>query len=151
MSDWETFCAAVVTDLTANVGALSGATTHILAPWAPEERVNDGKKHLAVWPKAEIGAQSSRLMLGADDVEQVYAVLYWEPAGTESPRQVLDVAGTSALFDLENAIRGRFYRAAFAVAGYYRIVYNGTQFPERSGEVRGFETEVSATTGIAFT
>jgi hypothetical protein len=151
MSDFSTFCAAVVSDLTANIGALSGVTTHMLAPWAPEERVNDGKAHLAVWPVADLTERASRLMLGADDVEQVYKVAYWEPAGTESDRQVLDTTAAGLLFDLQNAIRARLYRAAFAVTGYYRIFYTGTQFPERSSQVRWFEMEVSATTALAFT
>lgn len=152
MSDWGEFCQAVVDDLVANVVALQGVTTHILAPWAPEERVNDGKKHLAVWPVAEAAERAERLMLGGDNVEQAYAVMYWEPAGTESPRQKLDTTATAALFDLQNAIRARFYRLQpGAVSGYYRIFYAGTQFPERSGKVRGFEMQVNATTGVAFT
>jgi hypothetical protein len=153
MSDFETFCNALISDLTTNVSALNGATTHTLAPYAPEERVNDGSVHLAVWPSAELTERASRLMLGADDVEQVFTVVYWEPSGTESARQVEDTTAATALFDLANAIRARMYRFnnGFTVSGYYRLFYNGARFPDRSSKVRWFEMEVSATTGVAFT
>jgi hypothetical protein len=151
MSDFAVFVDALIEDLVDNVPTLAvePENIHRYDPASPEELLNDGGRHLAVWPAAEAGEAASPLTLGADEILQVYRLIYWEPSASE--RGITDQEAAQVLLDLANAVRARFYRAAFAVTGFWKIRYRGIQFPERSSQVRWFLMEIEAFTGIAYT
>lgn len=150
-SDFETFCTTVLADLVANVSGLSAAVQHSLAPWAPEDLMTDGNRHVAVWPAGEQAERVTPLDLGALEFHQIFRVIVWETADPESERAVTDSAATATFLQLQNDVRARFMRAAFAVAGYYRAWPVQTRFPERSSFVRWFEISIEAVTAVAFT
>lgn len=151
-SDFEVFCEAVIADLTNYVEGLGTVTAHKLAPWDPQEIVNDGNRHLAVWPLGESEGQGEAvepLHMSADNVLQAYRVLIWEP-GTDTARQVLDEDAASAFLTLHNQVRARFYNDSLAVTGYWKIRYRGVTFPDRTSDVRWFAIDVTAWTAVAY-
>lgn len=156
MSDWADVVDAVATDLTANVATLTalGADLeiHKLEPWDPEELQSDGKKHIGIWPVGEGAEVPEVLAAGSHQLNQAFAVLYWEPVGVESSRLVRDEDAARALMDLHNAMRARFYvEANQQRAGAFRVWYSGASFPERVGNVRFFAIGFTAAKAISFT
>lgn len=139
-------CDAIADDLSLNVGALDGAIVHRYAPWDPEElTAGASERHLAVWPLPESAESADGLTTNAHLLSQGYAVLYWENAGDESSRQVLDEDAAAALLDLQEACRDRFYRqAATTLGGSYRLWYRSCTMPARSGQVRWFALELQS-------
>lgn len=150
-SDFETFCNELIADLTVGVAGLGTVTVHTPAPWDPEELVNDGERHLAVWPLGESegrGEDVEPLHMSADNILQAYRVLVWEPS-TDTARQVLDPEAASAFLTLHNQVRARFY-AGFSVAGWWKIRYRGVTFPDRTTDSRWFAIDVTAWTAVAY-
>lgn len=154
-SDWETMCAAVATELQANVTGLDTTTVpatrlHQLSPWDPEKLVAAaGERHLAVWPAGEPEVLEA-LATGAHELHQSYVVLVWEDASQTLERQQADDTADAAFLSLHNAVRGRFYLyanerlggAAIAALGIgvqvARVWYAGATFSDVAETVRWF-------------
>ena len=150
-SDFETFCEAAALDLTTEVPGLRDASVHLFTPWDPEQQVPDGDKHLAIWPQAEEAETAEPLVTGpgGDLLVQLYAVLYWEPAGDESSRGIADMDAARDLFALHNDVRARFYAIEnITLGGTVDTRYIGSRFPERSGQVRWFALALRARRAI---
>lgn len=154
MSDFEVVCNAVIADLTAAGRPLEGATTHLLAPWNPEELMPDDKRHLAVWPvaeQAESPAPQEEFVTGGHTLTQGYYVLVWEMASDEEARLKLDETKAAEWFDLHNAIRARFYVEANQQLGASNpLWYAGTTLPEQVSNVRWMRLALTRRTPIAF-
>lgn len=147
-SDWQTWCDAVITDLTANVVGLRGAIVHRYSPYDPEELVAEpGERHLSVFPVASQAQEASPLVTGpgGDLLTEVYRVTYWEWAGEESSRATSDEDAAAALLEIAEDVRDRFYVVAnLTIGGAHLNRYLGTALPERSGQVRWFAIGVQA-------
>jgi hypothetical protein len=151
-SDFQTTCDAIIADLQANVaviGAIPAANVHRYEPWDPQDMMaspGDGG-HLAVWPAIE-GSETTRPLTtgpGSDELEQRYAVSYWENIGTEGGVSVRDEAATMALLTLHNAVRARFYVVAnIQLGGAHMTRYLGTTFPARATGVRWFTLTIAS-------
>jgi hypothetical protein len=154
-SDFQTVVDAIVADLTTNVPGLRDALPHKYAAYDPEQQVAEaGERHLAVWPTAEDADTPTPLVTGpgGDILTQLYAVVYWEHAGGESDRGVLDQEAARELLALHNAVRARFYAIAnIRLGGTTSTRYAGARFPERSGQVRWFAVAVRCTNDIVVT
>ena len=154
-SDFETVCRAISDELLTTVPGLRDALPHLLAAYDPEQQVAEaGERHLAVWPLAEDPDTPTPLVTGpgGDVLIQQYAVLYWEHAGDESARGMLDQDAAIKLFALHNAVRARFYDVDnVRLGGTSETRYAGARFPERSGQVRWFAIAVRVTQTIDVT
>lgn len=146
MSDWSAFIDALLDDLVTQVPALRDATLHRYGSWDPEELVAEGSEHhLALWPAGEVAEEASALVTGpaGDLLLQTYDLLYWESAGDESSRGVLDEDAAASLLDLQNQIRARFYIAAnLRLGGSAQVRYAGTRLMTRSSTVRWIQIAV---------
>jgi hypothetical protein len=149
-SNFQTFCDAVVDDLTNNVTGLRDARVHRYAPWDPEQLIADGgERHLAVFPAAEAADESIPLVTGpgGDMLIQVYRVVVWEDAGDEASRGVADEDAAADLLELLEAVRERFYKIANTFLGSTELTkYVGAALPDRAGQVRWFQVTVRART-----
>ena len=145
-SDFATVVDAIIDDLTTNVPGLRDALPHRYAAYDPEQQVAEaGEHHLAVWPTAEDADTPEPLVTGpgGDILTQLYAVLYWEHAGDESSRGILDEEVARDLLALHNAVRARFYAIEnVRLGGTMDTRYAGARFPERSSSVRWFAIAV---------
>jgi hypothetical protein len=151
-SDFQTTIDAIITDLRANVAAIGAIPTgniHRYEPWDPQDLLaspGDGN-HLAVWPAVE-GAEGARPLTtgpGSDEIEQRFAVSYWEYIGVEGGAGVRDEAATAALLTLHNAVRARFYIIAnIQLGGAHMTRYLGTSFPQRASGVRWFTLTIAS-------
>ena len=146
MSDWATFVDALLADLTVQVPALRDAIVHRYASWDPEELVaGAGEHHLAVWPAGETAEDASPLVTGpgGDLLVQTFNLVYWEDAGDESARGIVDEQAAAELLDLQNEMRARFYAVANRqLGGAARIRYAGTRLATRSGQTRWIQIGV---------
>lgn len=143
-SDFQTICDAIASDLVTNVEGLRDAAVHLYAPYDPEQQEADGK-HLAIWPQAEDAEAAVPLTTQSRQLVQLYAVLYWEPAGDESSRGVADQQAAADLLTLHNDTRDRFYLDEnMVIGGFATIEYQGARLPERSGRVRWFAIALEA-------
>lgn len=144
-------CDAVLADLTVNVPALRDARLHRYASWDPERfTAEQGERHLGVWPSADQADTSFPLVTdGGSGLLQVYTIAYWEYAGDESARAVLDEAAAADLLNLIEAIRARLYvRANQFLGPSSGIRYVGADMPGRSGQVRWIQLALQVTTSI---
>lgn len=153
MSDFATVVDAIIEDLTTNVAGLRDAIVHRYAPWDPEElQAAPHERHLAVFPSAENTDVAEPLATGSHQLNQVYSVLYWESAGDEPARAVLDEQAAADLLDLHNAVRARFYVSANESLGGSTLVwYAASGLAERVGAVRWFLVGVRVVRVIGFT
>ena len=82
---------------------------------------------------------------GSDELEQRFAVSYWEHIGTEGGAGVRDEVASAALFTLHNAVRARFYIVAnIQIGGAFDTRYLGTTFPSRATGVRFFTLTIAS-------
>jgi hypothetical protein len=145
-------CDAIVDDLTTQVPELRDALIHRYAPWDPEQQKAEvGQRHLAVWPAAEAADEATPVVTGpgGDMFLQLYRVAYWEHAGDEPSRGIVDEEAAADMLDLLEKIRARFYDIENVFLGgtdYTR--YIGASLPERSGTVRWFQVSIRARTGL---
>lgn len=142
---------AIVADLTTAVPELGSAKLHRYAPWTPQELEPDGSRHLAVWPMTN-AQRADPVIMGPPThyLTQLYRILVWENSPTD--RGVEDEAAVAALYDLHDAIEARFELVQNeAIAGAFRVRYQGTALPERSSSVRYFEMQIEATFAVADT
>lgn len=143
MSGFTDVCDALMDELVTNVAALAGSVQHLYAAWNPEELEADGKRHLAVYPVADSPDTPIPLTMSEQELDQFYAVVYWEP-DPRATRQVEDETGAKALLDLCEAVRDRVYAAdRQMLAGSERVWYAGTTLPSVSGQVRWFRLIVN--------
>jgi hypothetical protein len=153
VSDFSLMCDAIIEDLVDNVPTLAvePEAIHRYFPANPELSLNDGARHLAVFPAADEPDRSEPLTMGAHQLNQLYVLLVWEDASLDS-RGFSDEEATATFLDLHNAIRARFYiQANQGRAGAFRVWYNGAGLPRRSSQVRYFEMEIGVATAVAFT
>ena len=149
-SSWQTFCDAVIADLTVNVPALRGDSVrvHRYSPYDPEELTAEvGERHLSVFPVAASAQEAAPLVTGpgGDLITETYRVTYWEHAGDESSRGQSDEDAAAALLELAEDVRDRFYVVAnLRLGGTELTRYLGTALPDRSGQVRWFAIGVQA-------
>jgi len=151
-SDFQTTVDAIIADLQANVaaiGTIPAANVHRYEPWDPQEMQaspGDGN-HLAVWPAIE-GAESGSPFTtapGGSELEQRFAVSYWEHIGTEGGAGVRDEVASAALFTLQNAVRARFFIVAnLQIGGADQVRYLGTTFPSKATGVRWFTLVIAS-------
>jgi hypothetical protein len=150
-SEWGTFCAAVMADLTANVAGLRDALAHHPSPYDPEElSAEPGERHLSVFPVSDRAQEAAPFVTdGGARLTEVYRVLYWEHAGDEASRGVADQDAAEDLLELAQAVRDRFFvRANLTLGASSSVRYIGAVFPDRSGQVRWFAIGVQATREI---
>lgn len=152
MSDFETFCQVVAADLKLNVPGLRDSVVHLLAAWDPEQLEASGvEHHLAIWPAGEVlDERAMPLTTNSNMLRQTYRLLYWEPAGDESSRGVLDEQAAATIFDLQNAVRTRLYAITPPDLGGAILQYGGSAFPERSGQVHWFAVQFTIDKTIDF-
>lgn len=158
MSDWSTFCDAVITDLQTNVTGLDtttvpAANVHRYAPWDPSELSVGTGRNLAVWPTGEAETPNP-LATGAHELTQSYVVLVWEDSTESDARQVGDQTTDATFLTLHNAARARFYVTANQLLGggnINRVWYAGTTFRDSSGPVRWFAMRIDVRAYQAFT
>lgn len=138
MSDWSDVCHGVLEDLTENVGGLIGIATHHCVPWDPEGLVDDGSRHLAVWPSPEGENAEPFTTLGENYTAQ-FLVAYWEPSGEEDQTQLADPDAAESLLELHNTTRARFLRRTLnTTGGSWSLRYRGVRFPDATGLTRWF-------------
>ena len=154
-SSWQTFCDAVMADLTTNVPGLRDVREHRYSPYDPEELFAEvGERHLSVFPVAASAQEATPLVTGpgGDLLTEVYRITYWEHAGDESTRGVSDEEAAADLLTLAEDVRDRFYVVAnLRIGGTELTKYIGTAFPERSGQVRWFAIGVQARRSVVAT
>ena len=154
-SSWQTFCDAVMLDLTTNVPGLRDVREHRYSPYDPGDLYADvGERHLSVFPVAAAVEESSPLVTGpgGDLLNQVYRIVYWEHAGDESSRGISDEEAAADLLTLAEDVRDRFYVVAnLRIGGTELTRYIGTALPERSGQVRWFAIGVQARRSVVAT
>lgn len=144
-SNWQTFCDALIDDLTIKVPALQDVLVHRYAPWDPAELLTEvGERHLAVYPDAD-AVLGDPMTMASNELTEVYRIRYWEDAGDESTRGVTDQDGAVGMFDIAQAVQDRLHTTAiWTIGGAFHVRYIGTQFPERSGHTRSFMTTLQA-------
>jgi hypothetical protein len=150
-SSFRTVVDAIIEDLENNVPALRGVLVHRYAGWDPAQLIAEaGERHLAVWPAPDRIDTSAPLTTdGGKLLVQLYQVLYWEDAGDESSRGVLDEEAAADLFELIEAIRARFFiRANVFLGGTDYLEYVGSTGAERSMAVRWFQITAMARTSL---
>ena len=156
-SSWQTFCDAVVADLTVNVPGLRGDSVrvHRYSPYDPEELIAEaGERHLSVFPVAATAQEATPLVTGpgGDLITETYRVTYWEHAGDESSRGQSDEEAAASLLELAEDVRDRFYVIAnLRIGGTELTRYLGTAFPDRSGQVRWFAIGLQARRSVVAT
>ena len=156
-SSWQTFCDAVVADLTTNVAGLRGDSVrvHRYSPYDPEELTAEvGERHLSVFPVAATAQEASPLVTGpgGDLITETYRVTYWEHAADESSRGQSDEDAAAALLSLAEDVRDRFYVIAnLRIGGTELTRYLGTALPDRSGQVRWFAIGLQARRSVVAT
>ena len=156
-SSWQTFCDAVIADLTTNVPALRGDSVrvHRYSPYDPEELTAEvGERHLSVFPVASTPAEVTPLLTGpgGDLITETYRVTYWEHAGDESARGISDEEAAASLLELAEDVRDRFYVVAnLRLGGTELTRYLGTALPDRSGQVRWFAIGLQARRSVVAT
>lgn len=149
-SDWATFIDAVIDDLTSSVAGLADPNliVHRYAPYDPGQLVaQTGERHLSVFAVADVPEESLPFTTapGGSLLTQTYRVVYWEDAGDESSRSVLEEEAAFDLMTLADATRERFFKIInLTLAGATDVRYLGIQFPERSSQVRWFALGVRA-------
>src|SRR5262245_38922421 len=140
---------AIVDDLVNNVAGLRGVIVHRYGAWDPGQSLAEaGERHLAVWPDGDALDTASPLTTdGGKQLVQIYRIAYWEDAGDESQRGILDEEAAGDLLDLTEATRARFFkRANVFIGGTELLEYIGASTANRSGTVRWFQVSVSART-----
>jgi hypothetical protein len=140
---------AILADLTTNVRELEGVLPHRYGGWSPERLLADaGERHLAVWPDVDAPDTARPLTTdGGKELVQLYQIVYWEDAGDEASRGVLDEEAAGDLLDLTEAVRARFFRRANVFLGGVDLLeYVGASTANRSGTVRWFQITVQART-----
>lgn len=155
MSTFSTTCDALIEDLTDNVATLQVNTenVHRYVSWFPEELLDNGYRHLAVFPAADgfdtVNTQGAPL--GGHFREQVFVILVWESAGTESIRAVSDEQGAKDFLDLYEAILARLYVTANqSMANAWKQWFVGAEVPSRSSSVRWFRILVRRYDTLSF-
>jgi hypothetical protein len=145
---------AIVDDLTTNVPELRDVLIHRYGAYDPGQLLAEvGERHLAVWPAADqIDAAQPLTTDGGKLLVQLYRIIYWEDAGDESSRGVLDEDAAADLLDLIEAIRLRFFkRTNVFLGGTDYLEYVGSSGAERSGAVHWFQLTVVARTSLTLT
>lgn len=163
-SDWQDVCDAIIAELqtgaTSGKGAVAGlgpdvvpeGRVHRYETWDPEELVDDGKRHLAVWPAAEgeevVDEESAE---GAHSFYQYYDLMVWESAKASATRRVRSQDRTAAFLELHRAVRGRFYLTVNErLGGTQQTWYRATQFAEHLGKTRWFRMRIRAVQWFGF-
>lgn len=140
MSEFGEVIDHMVADLQANVPALGDAIVHTRVTWDPEElRAGAKERHLAIWPAPEAAAVEP-YAIGSVRVRQAFGVLYWEHA-PETRRGKRDEDAAERLFVIHDAIVSRFFELGNQMIGAapdrtFKVWYDSSALPERSGDVR---------------
>ena len=98
-----------------------------------------------MWPAGEVEAAEPFTTAGRL-LRQTFRVAYWEPAGDEDERQVVDELAAAELLDLQNAVRDRFHDLTIQEPGT-QVAYQATSLPEFSSQVRFFIITVNVDRG----
>jgi hypothetical protein len=137
---WVSVCDAWASELTTKVAGLSGAKTHLYAPWSVEQLLTGQNEiHVAVWPQSEAEEASNFLTDGGSLSAQSYVVMVWEDASDQAARQKDSDVPNAAWLTLHEAIRARFYELDNVRLGddpAYPIMdtrYNGVAFDLTAG------------------
>lgn len=139
------FVDALILDLTTEVPGLRDALPHRYAPWDPEQMLAQaGERHLGVWPSSAL-EEAIPLVTGpgGDLLNQSYQIAYWEDAGDEASRGIVDEEAAFDLFALLEATRARLYALENVnLGGAEHLRYVGAATAERSGVVRWFQLAI---------
>jgi hypothetical protein len=153
-SSLRTVVDTIVDDLTTNISQFRDVLIHRYGAWDPGQLLSEaGERHLAVWPAADqIDTAQPLTTDGGKLLVQLYRIIYWEDAGDESNRGVLDEEAAADLLDLIEATRARFFvRTNIFLGGTDYLEYVGSSGGERSGAVRWFQLTVVARTSLTLT
>jgi hypothetical protein len=148
MSEFGEVCDHLAGDLKANVKGLHDAIIHTRTTWDPTElQARKGERHLAIWPAPE-AAVVEPFAIGSHRIRQAFAILYWEPA-PETRRGKADVEMAERLFSLHDEVVSRLYEMTNQLIGSganktWKVWYDSSALPERSGDVRWFAVGFTA-------
>ena len=149
MSIYTDLCDDIVEELVNAVPTLQGVEyVHRYAPQDAQLLVNDGGRHIAVFPIGE-GMSENVNMLTTKSVNLVidFEVVYWEPAGVEPGRVQADEEAAAEMYEALDAVRLRFLdETNMARAGAWRIDWLGAEVgtggTQDSSMVRWFRARV---------